>query len=75
MVPLDAPLYFIRIARGVMLRGTPIGVLWQPLVLLGALSVVVFGLAVLRFRRELAPAVHHSSAKPGHRRSRAMAAR
>jgi ABC-2 type transport system permease protein len=48
--------YFIQISRGVMLRAASLSSLAQPLVLLGVLGVVVFGLAVLRFRRDLAPA-------------------
>jgi ABC-2 type transport system permease protein len=58
--------YFIEIARAVMLRGTPIGALWQPLVYLTALGTVVLGLATLRFRRMLAPARrHHRPGRPG----------
>jgi ABC-2 type transport system permease protein len=49
--------YFIEIARGVMLRGAPLDALWEPMVLLAGLGAVVFGLAVVRFRRDLAPAV------------------
>ena len=48
--------YFVRIARGVMVRGAPIGSLWLPLLMLAVLGGVVFGAAVLRFRRDLAPA-------------------
>ncbi|HXF72005.1 MAG TPA: ABC transporter permease [Actinomycetota bacterium] len=48
--------YFIRIARGVMLRAAPIDALWSSLGLLAALGSSVFGLAVLRFRRDLASA-------------------
>lgn len=47
--------YFLRISRGVMLKGAPIATLWQPLLLLGVLAVAVLGLALLRFRRDLAP--------------------
>jgi ABC-2 type transport system permease protein len=47
--------YFVEISRGVMLRGAPIDALWFPLAMLAALGVVVFGLASLRFRRQLAP--------------------
>ncbi len=47
--------YFIRIARGVMLRAAPIDALWSSLGLLALLGSSVFGLAVLRFRRDLAP--------------------
>lgn len=48
--------YFIRIARGVMLRAAPLDALWPSLGLLAVLGLSVFGLAVLRFRRDLAPA-------------------
>lgn len=47
--------YFVQIARGVMLRAAPIDALWFPLLLLAVLGTVVFGLAVLRFKRFLAP--------------------
>jgi ABC-2 type transport system permease protein len=48
--------YFIEIARGVMLRAEPIGPLWQPFTYLTVLGAVIVTLAVLRFRRYLAPA-------------------
>jgi ABC-2 type transport system permease protein len=48
--------YFIDIARGVMVRGAPFDSLLVPLGALALLGVVVFSLAVLRFRRDLAPA-------------------
>lgn len=48
--------YFIKIARGVMVRGTPIGALWLPLLVLAVMAVAVFALSTLRFRRDLAPA-------------------
>lgn len=48
--------YFVEIARGVMVRGAPIESLWFPLLMLGVLGAVTFGLATWRFRRELAPA-------------------
>lgn len=48
--------YFIQISRGVMIRGTPLEALAEPILLLGLLGLVVFGLALLRFRRDLAPA-------------------
>jgi ABC-2 type transport system permease protein len=47
--------YFIQISRGVMLKATPITALWQPLGLLALLAVVALGLAIIRFRRDLAP--------------------
>jgi ABC-2 type transport system permease protein len=58
--------YFVEISRGVTLRGAPIDALWFPLAMLAALGVVVFGLATLRFRRQLAPS--------GRRRARHAAA-
>jgi ABC-2 type transport system permease protein len=48
--------WFIKVARGVMVRGTPIGALWLPLLILAAMAVAVFVAATLRFRRDLAPA-------------------
>lgn len=47
--------YFNQIARGVMLRGEPIAALWQPFAYLALLGIVIGGLAILRFRRYLAP--------------------
>ena len=47
--------YFIQISRGVMLKAAPITALWEPLGLLAVLAVVVLGLAIARFRRDLAP--------------------
>jgi ABC-2 type transport system permease protein len=59
--------YFIRIARGVMVRGAPISALWLPLVILAAMAVIVFTFSTLRFRRDLAPArtAHPSGAARG----------
>lgn len=48
--------YFIKIARGVMVRGAPLSALWLPLLVLGVMGAVVFTLSTLRFRRDLAPA-------------------
>jgi ABC-2 type transport system permease protein len=47
--------YFIEVSRGVMLKDTPIGALWEPITLLAVLAVAVLGLAVTRFRADLAP--------------------
>jgi ABC-2 type transport system permease protein len=47
--------YFTQISRGVMLRGAPIGALWQPLLFLALLGALVVTLATLRFRSFLAP--------------------
>jgi ABC-2 type transport system permease protein len=48
--------WFIKVARGVMVRGTPIDALWLPLVILAVMAVAVFTASTLRFRRDLAPA-------------------
>jgi ABC-2 type transport system permease protein len=48
--------YFNEIARGVMIRGAGLGALWAPFVYLTVLGLVVVVLAILRFRRDLAPA-------------------
>lgn len=48
--------YFNQIARSVMLKDATIATVIGPLWLLAGLGVAVAGLAVLRFRRELAPA-------------------
>lgn len=64
--------YFIQISRGVMLKATPISALWQPLGLLALLAVVVLGLAIIRFRRDLAPSSRKAKA-PELARERAAA--
>jgi len=56
--------YFIEISRGVMLKAMPITALWQPLGLLALLAVVVLGLAIIRFRRDLAPGARKERARP-----------
>ena len=48
--------WFIKVARGVMVRGAPIGALWLPLVILAVMAVAVFTASTWRFRRDLAPA-------------------
>jgi ABC-2 type transport system permease protein len=48
--------WFVKIARGVMIRGASIEALWLPMLVLACMAAVVFSLSVLRFRRELAPA-------------------
>ena len=48
--------WFIKVARGVMVRGTPIDALWLPLLMLTVMAAAVFITATLRFRRDLAPA-------------------
>ena len=49
--------YFIDISQGVMLRGEPVTGLWIPFGVLAVMAVGIFGAAVLRFRRDLAPRV------------------
>jgi ABC-2 type transport system permease protein len=56
--------YFVQIARGVMVRGAPFEALLFPLAMLAVLGAVVFGLAVARFRRDLAPAGRHADRGP-----------
>jgi len=60
--------YFNEISRGVMLRAEPLGPLWQPFVFLTLLGAVVVTLAILRFRRYLAPssAGTRRLGRPGH---------
>ena len=48
--------WFIKVARGVMVRGAPIGALWLPLAILAVMAVAVFAASTWRFRRDLAPA-------------------
>ncbi|MET7988857.1 ABC transporter permease [Streptomyces sp. NPDC005281] len=48
--------YFIKISNGVMLRDAPLDSLALPLGVLAGMAVLVFTFAVLRFRRDLAPA-------------------
>jgi ABC-2 type transport system permease protein len=54
--------YFIDISRSVMLKAAPLAALWEPLGLLTVLAVAVLGLAITRFRRDLAPAIRKASA-------------
>ncbi|HSL95132.1 MAG TPA: ABC transporter permease [Thermoleophilia bacterium] len=48
--------WFVKIARGVMVRGAPIDSLWLPFLVLAVMAAGVFTLSTLRFRRDLAPA-------------------
>ncbi|TMD28206.1 MAG: ABC transporter permease [Chloroflexi bacterium] len=54
--------YFTQVSRGVMLRGAPIDSLLVPLGALAVIGIVIFGLSVLRFRRDLAPAPRRQEA-------------
>ena len=63
--------WFIKVARGVMVRGAPIGALWLPLAILAVMAVVVFTASTLRFRRDLAPAGRRDEDEArGHGRAR-----
>ena len=57
--------WFIKVARGVMVRGAPLGALWLPLTILAVMAVVVFTASTLRFRRDLAPAGRRDDAGAG----------
>jgi ABC-2 type transport system permease protein len=48
--------YFVQVARGVMVKGTPFDALLLPLGMLAVLGLVVLGMSIARFRRDLAPA-------------------
>ena len=50
--------YFIEISRGVMIRGADLAAVWEPIALLAAIGIVTFGLSLVRFRADLAPAPH-----------------
>ena len=45
--------YYALIARGVLLKGTTIEMVWQPLALLALSAVVVLFLSANRFKRQL----------------------
>lgn len=47
--------YFVIGMRGIFLKGAAAGVLAFPLLILSLMAVVIFTLAILRFRRDLAP--------------------
>ena len=57
--------WFIKVARGVMVRGAPIDALWLPLTILAVMAIGVFTASTLRFRRDLAPAGAAKSGEPG----------
>lgn len=47
--------YFVIGMRGIFLKDSSFGALAQPLLWLGLMAIVIFALAILRFRRDLAP--------------------
>jgi ABC-2 type transport system permease protein len=64
--------WFIKVARGVMVRGAPIGALWLPLAILAVMAVAVFTASTLRFRRDLAPAGGQEGTDSGNRPEAAL---
>lgn len=48
--------WFVELSQGVMLRGAGWDSLWLPVVILAAMATLVFGVAVARLRRDIAPA-------------------
>jgi ABC-2 type transport system permease protein len=46
--------YFVHAMRGLMLKGTPISLLWIDLLALTGFAIAILGLTTLRFRRRLA---------------------
>lgn len=57
--------YFVQISRGVLVRGAPIDALALPLAALAVMGALVFGLSVVRFRRDLAPSGGRATATAG----------
>ena len=47
--------WFREISQGIMLRGTGINSLWEPLLILLVMAVVVFGAAIVRMNSSLTP--------------------
>lgn len=46
--------YFVELSRGIVLKGGGLVTLWPNVVLLGAYTLAVFGIAVWRFRKKVA---------------------
>lgn len=57
--------WFIMISQGVMLRAATLSSLWPAFVILAVMAAVVFGAAIVRFRRDLAPSVRDRPADDG----------
>jgi len=62
--------WFTMISQGVMIRGASWDSLWFPLVILAAMAVVIFGLAVVRLSRSISPKKtrEHPEADAAHER-------
>jgi ABC-2 type transport system permease protein len=50
---IDPLRYLVIVVRGITLKGAGVMVLWQPLAILGAFAVVLYGLSTWRFRKQL----------------------
>jgi ABC-2 type transport system permease protein len=50
LIPLT---YFLRILRGIILKGVGVEVLWPEVLALAAFGVIVFGLSANRFRKTM----------------------
>ncbi|WP_278237442.1 ABC transporter permease [Isoptericola sp. AK164] len=48
--------WFVKLSQGVMLRGAGWESMWLPVVVLTGMAILVFGVAVIRLRRDIAPA-------------------
>ncbi|MDE0571854.1 ABC transporter permease [Demequina sp. B12] len=57
--------YFVEISQGIMLRGAGFDSLMVNFGVLTLMAVVIFGAAVARFRRDLAPSAHKRATKDG----------
>jgi drug efflux transport system permease protein len=47
------PTHFLVLARGIYLKGVGLGVLWPPLAALVGFAVIIFGLSIRGFRKQL----------------------
>ncbi|MDL9978883.1 ABC transporter permease [Microbacterium sp. ASV49] len=47
--------WFTMVSQGVMIRGAGWDSLWFPIVILGVMAIVIFGLAVVRLSRSISP--------------------
>jgi ABC-2 type transport system permease protein len=50
---IDPLRYLVIVVRGITLKGAGVMVLWQPLAILAAFAVVLYGLSTWRFRKQL----------------------
>jgi ABC-2 type transport system permease protein len=50
LIPLT---YFLRILRGIILKGVGVEVLWPEVIALAVFGLIVFGLSANRFRKTM----------------------